>query len=108
LSGPVKRNRIFFFGAYDGFRKRQASAPRFFSIPTMRERTGDFSEFPAQIYDPATTNCGSGPCTRLPFANNRNSSKPHFHGVELYAVVSAGGHECHHSEQLSIFGTYWA
>ena len=67
FGGPVKKNRIFFFSAYDGFRKRTLAQPTFYSLPTLRERTGDFGEFPTTIYDPQTTNCANGPCTRQPY-----------------------------------------
>jgi hypothetical protein len=70
FGGPILRNRIFFFTAYDGFRKNVQTQPTFYSLPTMRERTGDFGEFPVAVYDPQTTNCTGGPCTRQPFANN--------------------------------------
>jgi len=70
IGGPIKKNRIFFFGTYDAFRKRTATIPTLFTIPTVSERTGDFSGFPVAIYDPQTTNCSSAPCTRQPFANN--------------------------------------
>src|SRR5262249_34632791 len=69
--GPIVKNRIFFFSSYGGFRQSQEARPSFFSIPTMRERTGDFGEIPAVIYDPLTTNCAVGPCTRQPFAQQR-------------------------------------
>jgi hypothetical protein len=70
FGGPVKKNRVFFFSAYDGFRKHTMAQPSFFSLPTLRERNGDFGEFPTVIYDPRTTNCASGPCTRQAFPNN--------------------------------------
>ena len=72
LGGPIRKDRIFFFGTYGGYRTKQDTTPTFLSIPTLRERTGDFSELlpAAAIYDPQTTNCASGPCTRAPFAGN--------------------------------------
>jgi len=70
IGGPIVRNRIFFFSAYSGYRNRQITQPAFFSIPTPLARTGNFSEFPVQIYDPLTTNCAAGPCTRAIFAGN--------------------------------------
>ena len=47
ISGPIKKNKMFFFGNYDGYRFDSATAPAFQSIPTAAERTGDFSAFPA-------------------------------------------------------------
>ncbi|MCS7315889.1 MAG: TonB-dependent receptor [Bryobacterales bacterium] len=71
LSGPLVRNRIFFFGNYDGYRYRTQTQPAFYSIPTEPARQGDFSAFPVGIFDPATTDCSRGPCTRSPFPGNR-------------------------------------
>ena len=71
FGGPIKRNRIFFFGAYDLYRYRVATDFRFVSIPTVKMRSGDFSELPVLIYDPATTNCPGGTnCSRQPFPGN--------------------------------------
>ncbi len=71
IGGPVKKNRIFFFGAYDGYRFRRETDFRFVSVPTLKQRAGDFSELPVAIYDPLTTNCPGGRnCTRQPFPGN--------------------------------------
>jgi hypothetical protein len=71
VGGPVQRNRIFFFGSYDGYRYRVATPYRFVSIPTLKQRAGDFSEVPVAIFDPLTTNCPGGTnCTRQAFAGN--------------------------------------
>lgn len=74
LSGPVLKNRIFFFFNYDGYRFTQGSNPTYYNIPTEAERKGDFSALLPQgevIYDPATTSCAAnGICTRQPFPGN--------------------------------------
>ena len=72
MSGPIKRNKIFFFGAYDGYYYRSTTIPAYQSIPTLKERTGDFSEFPQVIYDPNTTTCSSTGtnCQRTAFQGN--------------------------------------
>jgi hypothetical protein len=71
IGGPVKRNKIFFFGSYDDYRYRVSTASRFLNIPTLKMRTGDFSELPVAIYDPSTTNCPGGTnCSRQPFPRN--------------------------------------
>ncbi len=54
IGGPILKNRLFFFGNYDGFRYLQGTNPTFYSIPTAAERTGDFSALPVPIYDPDT------------------------------------------------------
>ncbi len=43
LGGPIVHNKIFFFADYDGFREHTGTNPRYISIPTAAERTGDFS-----------------------------------------------------------------
>jgi Carboxypeptidase regulatory-like domain len=53
--GPVRRNRMFFFVAFDGYRDRRQTASVLTSIPTLAERNGDFSALPVPIYDPRTT-----------------------------------------------------
>jgi len=71
IGGPIKRNRIFFFGSYAGYRYRVETDYRFASVPTLKQRTGDFSELPVLIYDPLTTNCPGGTnCSRQPFPGN--------------------------------------
>jgi hypothetical protein len=75
LGMPIKKNKIFFFGTYDGFLYHKDNNPTFTTYPTMRMRTGDFSELlalstPQPIYDPLscpTGSQGSGSCTRTQF-----------------------------------------
>ena len=70
VNGPIRKNRIFFFGNYDGYRYNAGSPPVLESIPTVAQRTGDFSALPVAIYDPQTTNCTVSPCTRQVFPGN--------------------------------------
>ena len=67
IGGPIKKNKLFFFGNYDGYRFDSATPPGYQSIPTAAERTGDFSAFPQSIYDPASA---TGTALRTPFPNN--------------------------------------
>ena len=72
LGGPIRRNRMFFFVAYDGYRDRRQTESRLVSIPTAAQRNGDFSALPVIIYDPATTRpnpSGTG-FVRDPFPGN--------------------------------------
>jgi Carboxypeptidase regulatory-like domain/TonB dependent receptor len=72
IGGPIKKNKVFFFGNYDGYRFLSASIPTLQSIPTIPERNGDFSAFPAIIYDPQTTTTNAaGVSTRTPFLDNK-------------------------------------
>ncbi|HWB83520.1 MAG TPA: carboxypeptidase-like regulatory domain-containing protein [Bryobacteraceae bacterium] len=70
FGGPIRKNKLFFFGAYTGYRTVQAATPTIISIPTLLERTGNFSELPVAIYDPASTSCAGSACTRSPFPGN--------------------------------------
>jgi hypothetical protein len=73
LGGPIKKNKVFFFGNYDGYRYRSGSTPILQSVPTLQERNGDFSDLPASqvIYDPATQTCVGAVCTRDAFPGNK-------------------------------------
>jgi hypothetical protein len=55
VGGPIRRNRMFFFASYDGYRDRRQTESRLVSIPTAAMRNGDFSALPVAIYDPLTT-----------------------------------------------------
>jgi hypothetical protein len=68
LGGPIRRNRTFFFFAYEGERRRQ-SLNYNASVPLSAFKLGDFSSHPNRIYDPMTTGAGSSP-SRDPFPNN--------------------------------------
>lgn len=69
LGGPIKRDKAWFFAAYEGVHQRDET-PSVATVPTAAERTGNFSADAAIIYDPSTT-VGSGTtATRTPFANN--------------------------------------
>jgi hypothetical protein len=69
------RNRTFFFFNYEGTRQ-SSQATTLDSVPTMRERTGDFSQtFDVQknliqIFDPWTPHSVSGKTLRDPFPGN--------------------------------------
>ena len=54
LGGPILKNRLFFYANYDGYRYDSVIPPAFQNIPTLAERTGDFSAIPFPIYDPTT------------------------------------------------------
>ena len=72
VGGPIRKDRTFFFGDYQGFRVRDTK--NFVSsVPTVQERQGDFSNslFGA-IYDPASAAPnGNGGITLQPFPGNR-------------------------------------
>src|SRR5579884_1408567 len=44
FGGPIKKDRTFFFGSYEGRRIRQGISSPVVTVPTLAERNGDFSE----------------------------------------------------------------
>jgi len=67
LGGPIVRNKLFFFGSWEGTRER-TNYSALSTVPTAAERNGDFSSYGTTIYDPSTgTATGKG---RKPFLNN--------------------------------------
>lgn len=79
LGGPVYipglyngKDKTFFFFSYDGWRYRLAEKA-LYHVPTAAELGGDFSAWPIQIYDPATTRpdpLNPGQFIRDPFLGN--------------------------------------
>lgn len=53
IGGPIKKNKVFFFGDYEGTFERRFADGRF-SIPTMAMRNGDLTASPTRIFDPFT------------------------------------------------------
>jgi hypothetical protein len=54
LSGPIRRDRTFFFLSYEGEKSRQVGAGRVAVVPTAAMRTGDFSGADFTLRDPLT------------------------------------------------------
>jgi hypothetical protein len=61
LGGPIVKNKLFFFGDYEGLRIRQA-LPQLSTVPTQAEVGGDFSAF-LQLSQPITgvVDCNDNP-----------------------------------------------
>jgi hypothetical protein len=55
IGGPILHDKLFFFGSYDKYFYHSTPNPTQYTLPTALERTGDFTEYPEPIYDPATT-----------------------------------------------------
>jgi hypothetical protein len=75
IGGPLKiphfipAGKLYFFAFYSGFRLAGGVTPSDTRIPSLAERTGDFSEDPQPIYDPNSTTCnGAGVCTRTQYS----------------------------------------
>ena len=43
VGGPIRKDKTFFFGFYEGFRNRQGETA-LTTVPSVKERTGDFSQ----------------------------------------------------------------
>jgi hypothetical protein len=67
------KNRTFFWLAWEGYQDTHSNTSQF-TTPTALERIGDFSQSKTAsgalnaIYDPQSTVCAGGTCTRQPFA----------------------------------------
>ncbi|HEY1340942.1 MAG TPA: carboxypeptidase-like regulatory domain-containing protein [Bryobacteraceae bacterium] len=70
--GPIFKNKTFFYAAYEGWRYSKPPLSQSL-IPTPDELSGDFSHslYNQPIYDPFSTVCANGTCTRQPFGGNR-------------------------------------
>ena len=79
---PLTRKKGFFFVAFDKFHSRRGVNPSLFTVPTAQMRAGDFSQLGADpfLYDPTSTTCSGGTCTRTPFQGMKN-------GVPTYNVI---------------------
>jgi carboxypeptidase family protein/TonB-dependent receptor-like protein len=51
IGGPVIKDRVFFFGDYEGARSR-VGGTRVFTVPTEAARQGDLSAYGVNIFDP--------------------------------------------------------
>jgi hypothetical protein len=68
IGAPIVRNRLFFFGGFQGVRQL-IGVTRISTIPTVNERKGIFTGV-SKIYDPATTTVVNGKFVRNEFPND--------------------------------------
>lgn len=77
MGGPVKwrplwngKLKTYFFGHTERFRSVGATTKPVYTIPTAKMRSGDFSEWPDPIYDPATLRENPGYNSNAPIGPN--------------------------------------
>jgi hypothetical protein len=69
FGGPIRKNRTFFFGDYEGTRIRESDT-NLLTVPTDRQKRGDFSELlpGAIVHDPYSLTAAAR--SRQPYPNN--------------------------------------
>jgi hypothetical protein len=120
VGGPIKRNRAFFFGDYEGFRQRQSEL-QFAMVPTVDQKGGVIGE---PVGDPYTgTPYGGGgdrvpeslqtDFSRLVLADvpnpNRSGSGDNFENVPKGTLDDDKGDvkvDLYGSDKLTFFGRY--
>jgi hypothetical protein len=80
IGGPVKipkmpflfgsKHKTYFFHDEEYLRSLGGATRPLLSIPSVQERTGNFSDLSVPIYDPKSESIGNGVITRTPFPNN--------------------------------------
>jgi len=69
VGGPIRKNKTFFFGNYEGNRIRQGIT-KIATEPTTAMKNGNFSALPTTIYNPASLHLVNGVLVRDPFLGN--------------------------------------
>jgi len=69
IGGPILKNRLFYFGSYQGTRLHTANNGQIAAVPNANERTGDFSDLlpSTQLVNPTTG---------VPYPNNQIPVSP--------------------------------
>jgi Carboxypeptidase regulatory-like domain len=107
VGGPVwlpklyngRKNKTFFFGAYQGFRFSQTEA-NFIKVPTAAQLSGNLSDWTTQIFNPFTTApdpSNPGEFTRQPYPGNQITPDPNMVAWAKFVYPAAGA-------QLDAFG----
>ena len=81
IGGPVKlpflpfvwgsKHKTYFFFDSEFLRTTGGTTRPTYSIPSMQERSGDFSDLGSPIYDPTTETITGGVISRAPYAGNK-------------------------------------
>ena len=98
------RKKSYFFFNYEGFRLRGSTSSPHYAVQTAGQRQGDYSDWPAPIYDPATTRENPKFNSKLPIGpNNLPFLRDQFMGCD-------GQHPnviCSSDPVLPILATAW-
>ena len=102
LGGPISRNKMFFFVAYDGYRDRRQTPSTLTSIPTLAQRNGDFSALPVNLRSPdhASERQRLGIRARC-VPGQHHSAGSHLAHLTQLPVVPARAHHRRSAKQLS-------
>jgi hypothetical protein len=85
LGGPIINDKLFYFVTYEGFHYTKISnTPQYLTVPTMRERTGDFTD--AFGTGDATQPGVAGIFDPTP-GGNRNQFRGLLNGVPTFNVI---------------------
>ena len=100
IGGPILKDKLFFFGSYEGYHYTKISnTPQAITIPTIQERTGDFTDALGTI------NPGIADPTAQGYPN-RNNFQGLKNGIPTYNVIPNGTQG--QANELSNITTYLA
>jgi hypothetical protein len=108
FSGPLRRDRTFFFTSYEGFRRKQGVTSTSTVISTL-ERQGDYSQSPTRPRDPSTGQPFPGgliPASRLSSISQRilaHIPQPNVGRNQLIAVRDG----IQDNDQFMLRGDHW-
>ncbi|HEX2712170.1 MAG TPA: carboxypeptidase-like regulatory domain-containing protein, partial [Candidatus Acidoferrales bacterium] len=111
IGGPVIKNKLFFFGDYEGLRQKIPGSPEYATVPTDLMRQGNFSELLTSVgtgYSTAFTILD--PSTGLQFMGN--GSQPNvipsnrLNPVGLAYIKAFPGPNCTHAADSNCFSVF--